>query len=110
VAEAPVLHAGAVRDLLPGARREAANYGEALRHTIATERRVSIAAHLLALASLAWFFGWGAAVRAYIVPVFLVFPVAFTLNRLGQHYSIDPKDPAGWSTLMRGHCSGRRLP
>jgi len=32
-----------------------------------------------------------------------VFPVAFTLNRLGQHYSIDPRDPAGWSTLMRGH-------
>ena len=62
-----------------------------------------MAAHLLALASLAWFFGWGAAARAYIVPVFFVFPVAFTLNRLGQHYSIDPSDPAGWSTLMRGH-------
>ena len=41
--------------------------------------------------------------EAYLVPVFFVFPVAFTLNRLGQHYSIDPADPAGWSTLMRGH-------
>jgi fatty acid desaturase len=85
------------------ARRETANYGEALRRTIARERRVSIAAHLLTLASLAWLFGWGAAARAYIVPVFVVFPIAFTLNRLGQHYSIDPRDPAGWSTLMRGH-------
>jgi fatty acid desaturase len=85
------------------ARRETATYAEALRRTIARERLASIACHLLALASLAWLFGWGAATRAYVVPVFLVFPVAFTLNRLGQHYSIDPTDPAGWSTLMRGH-------
>jgi fatty acid desaturase len=85
------------------ARRETATYREALRRTIARERRVSAAAHLLALAALAWAFGWGAAARAYIVPVFFVFPVAFTLNRLGQHYSIDPEDPAGWSTLLRGH-------
>jgi fatty acid desaturase len=35
--------------------------------------------------------------------VFFVFPVAFTLNRLGQHYDIDPSDPAKWTTLMRGH-------
>jgi len=32
-----------------------------------------------------------------------VFPVAFTLNRLGQHYDIDPSDPAKWTTLVRGH-------
>ena len=25
------------------------------------------------------------------------------LNRLGQHYDIDPTDPAKWGTLMRGH-------
>jgi len=85
------------------ARLEAATYPDALRRTIGRERWISIAAHLLALSSLAWFFGWDAAARAYLVPVFLVFPVAFTLNRLGQHYSIDPADPAGWSTLMRGH-------
>jgi fatty acid desaturase len=85
------------------ARRETATYPKPLRRTIARERQVSIAFHLAALAALAWFFGWGAAARAYIVPVFFVFPVAFTLNRLGQHYSIDPGDPAGWTTLMRGH-------
>jgi len=33
---------------------------------------------------------------------FFVFPIAFTLNRLGQHYDIDPADPAKWGTLMRG--------
>jgi len=85
------------------ARRESATYPEALQRTIRRERLVSTAAHLGALASIWWFAGGAAALRAYVVPVFLVFPVAFTLNRLGQHYSIDPGDPAGWSTLMRGH-------
>ena len=33
-------------------------------------------------------------------PYFLVFPVAFTLNRLGQHYDIDPTHPLKWSTVM----------
>ena len=32
--------------------------------------------------------GGAAALRAYIVPVFFIFPIAFTLNRLGQHYDI----------------------
>lgn len=85
------------------ARRESATYPGALQRTIAGERRVSMAAHLAVLAALWLAFGGAAAVRAYVVPVFFVFPVAFTLNRLGQHYSIDPTDPAGWSTLMRGH-------
>lgn len=39
--------------------------------------------------------------KAYIVPYVLVFPVAFTLNRLGQHYVINPNDIANWSTLIR---------
>ena len=39
--------------------------------------------------------------RIWIVPYFLVFPVAFTLNRLGQHYNIDPTHPLKWSTVMK---------
>ncbi len=58
--------------------------------------------HLTALALLWYFFGFYAALRTSIIPVFFVFPVAFTLNRLGQHYDIDPTDPAKWGTLMRG--------
>ncbi|MCX6552906.1 MAG: fatty acid desaturase [Acidobacteria bacterium] len=85
------------------ARRESATYPAALQRTIARERGVSIAAHLAVLAALVVLSGWGAALRAYVVPVFGVFPIAFTLNRLGQHYNIEPRDPAGWSTLMRGH-------
>ena len=84
------------------ARRESATYPPALQAQIATERRVSILAHLLALAAIWIVFGFGAALRAHVIPVFFVFPIAFTLNRLGQHYDIDPADPAKWGTLMRG--------
>jgi len=85
------------------ARRESATYPPELQRQIAFERKLSIAVHLLALGGIWWSFGAAAAMRAYVVPVFFVFPVAFTINRLGQHYDIDPADPAKWSTLMRGH-------
>jgi fatty acid desaturase len=85
------------------ARREAATYPADLQRRIAVERRVAIAVHLSALGAIWWFAGGAAALRAYGIPVFFVFPIAFTLNRLGQHYDIDPEDPAKWSTLMRGH-------
>jgi len=85
------------------ARRESVTYDAALQRRIAIERRISTAAHLAALATIWYVFGFYAAVRTSIVPVFFVFPIAFTLNRLGQHYDIDPDDPAKWGTLMRGH-------
>jgi fatty acid desaturase len=84
------------------ARKETATYPEALRRTIAWERRVAIVFHLGAIALLWWAFGAGAALRAHVIPAFFVFPIAFTLNRLGQHYDIDPNDPAKWGTLLRG--------
>jgi fatty acid desaturase len=84
------------------ARIEASTYPEPLRKRIAFERKLSIAFHLSALALLWYFFGFYVALRTSIIPVFFVFPVAFTLNRLGQHYDIDPNDPAKWGTLMRG--------
>ena len=85
------------------ARRESATYPETLQRQIAVERKVSIAAHLAVLALIWTIFGFAAALRAYVIPVFFVFPIAFTLNRLGQHYDIEPGDPAQWGTLMRGH-------
>jgi fatty acid desaturase len=85
------------------ARREASTYDTALQGRIGLERRISIAAHLAALAAVWYFFGLYAAIRTNVIPVFFVFPIAFTLNRLGQHYDIDPSDPAKWGTLMRGH-------
>jgi fatty acid desaturase len=85
------------------ARKESATYPRELQRQIALERRVSILVHLSALAAIWVFAGFAAALRAYIIPVFFVFPIAFTLNRLGQHYDIDPADPTKWSTLVRGH-------
>ena len=85
------------------ARRESVTYPEALQRRIATERKVSIVFHLSAIAVVWAVFGFYATLRTTIVPVFFIFPIAFTLNRLGQHYDIDPADPAKWGTLMRGH-------
>jgi fatty acid desaturase len=84
------------------ARREAAGYEPELRRRIAVERNVAMAFHVLLLVLLVATGGWPVALKAYVVPYFFVFPVAFALNRLGQHYDIDPADPAAWSTLVRG--------
>ena len=84
------------------ARKETATYPDALRGTIGWERRAALVFHLGAIAVLWWAFGGTAALRAHVIPVFFIFPIAFTLNRLGQHYDIDPNDPAKWGTLMRG--------
>jgi len=83
------------------ASRETASYPEALRKRIGLERRVTIALQLSAIGCIWYSGGWETALKVYIVPVFLVFPVAFALNRLGQHYDIGPEDPAQWSTLMK---------
>ena len=85
------------------ARREGATYPPELQRHIRVERRVAVIVHLSALALIWALAGFGAALRAYVVPVFFIFPIAFTLNRLGQHYDIDPADPTKWSTLVRGH-------
>lgn len=83
------------------ARRETATYEPELQKKIAGERRITVLFHLSILASLWFFAGFDIAFRAYIVPVFLVFPIAFALNRLGQHYDIDPADTAKWATFLR---------
>ena len=65
------------------ARRESASYPAPLQHTIEWERKVSLVAHLTALSLLWYAFGFYAALRTSIIPVFFIFPIAFTLNRLG---------------------------
>ncbi len=83
------------------AKKAAASYPPALRKRIAVERWVAILLHLAIPAVLWWQLGWEAALKLHVLPVFVVFPVAFTINRLGQHYDIDPDDPAAWGTLIR---------
>ncbi|MEE8585348.1 MAG: fatty acid desaturase [Acidobacteriota bacterium] len=83
------------------ARRETATYPVEMQGTIRNERLLAMGVHLTVLFFLVFFLGWGAAARLYLVPYFLAFPLAFALNRLGQHYYIVPEDPAQWSTLMK---------
>jgi fatty acid desaturase len=83
------------------AARETASYPEPLRRRIALERTLTIGGQLAIAAALFWFGGGGVLLRVYLVPILVVFPIAFVLNRLGQHYDIDPSDPAKWATLMK---------
>jgi fatty acid desaturase len=86
------------------AANETATYPAALRRRIKRERIATMVIQLSVMGALFYFGGWGwnsPAVRIQIVPYFFVFPVAFTLNRLGQHYNIDPSHPLKWSTLMK---------
>jgi fatty acid desaturase len=83
------------------ARRETASYPPDLQRRIRRERLVTIAFHVAVMAAI--FAAGGPAVfaRVYAVPVFFVFPIAFALNRLGQHYAIDPTDPAKWGSILK---------
>ncbi|HEX8151914.1 MAG TPA: fatty acid desaturase, partial [Thermoanaerobaculia bacterium] len=84
------------------AARETASYPADLRKRIARERLATIAFQLAVLFTIAAIGGWAIAWKLYVVPIFFIFPIAFALNRLGQHYDIDPDDPAKWSTLVKG--------
>jgi beta-carotene hydroxylase len=83
------------------AGRETSTYPKPMQSTIKKERLFTILFQL-SLMGLCYFLGGaGVMVRVYVVPVFLIFPIAFSLNRLGQHYNVNPEDPAQWSTLVR---------
>jgi len=84
------------------AKRETSAYEPELQRRIARERLATIVFQLAILNTIALIGGPWIAFKLYVVPVFFVFPIAFALNRVGQHYDIDPTDPAKWSTLVRG--------
>jgi fatty acid desaturase len=81
---------------------EARSYEPEVRKRIARERIATIIFQLAVLGAIAWIGGWWIAWKLYVLPVFFVFPIAFALNRVGQHYDIDPDDPAQWATLVKG--------
>ena len=81
---------------------EAATYEAPLRRRIAFERLLNVVAHLALATWVVMSFGWDALLRAYVVPVFFCFPIAFMINRLGQHYWVDSTDPAKWGTRVDG--------
>jgi len=83
------------------AKKAAGGYSPDLRRRIAWERRAAVLFHLAVPAALWAGLGIEAALKLHLLPVFAVFPVAFTINRLGQHYDVDPRDPAHWGTRIR---------
>jgi fatty acid desaturase len=85
------------------AAKEAATYPLAVQHQVRKERQMTIAFHLGLMGILLYTCGGWLFFTVYAVPYFFVFPIAFTLNRMGQHYDINPDDVAQWSTLMKGH-------
>ncbi|MCB9882030.1 MAG: fatty acid desaturase [Planctomycetes bacterium] len=85
------------------AAQENRSYPEDVQKQIAVQRTITVLLHLSILAILIVTLGAWTAFKIYMVPYFFVFPVAFTLNRLGQHYYIDPQQVAAWSTLMKAN-------
>jgi len=83
------------------AAKAQARYPKPLRKRIKRERVVSMGLHIGWLVFCALAVSPAFAFWASIYPVFFVFPIAFTINRLGQHYIIDPSDVAKWGTLIR---------
>jgi fatty acid desaturase len=82
------------------AARENRTYPPEIRARVGRERLLTVVGQLLIVGTIATVAGPWIAFKVYVVPYFLVFPVAFTVNRLGQHYDIDPTDPAKWSSLL----------
>jgi fatty acid desaturase len=82
------------------AHRENATYPETIQRRIRGERLAAIFLHLSTAAAIGFSGGAERLIWLWVVPVFLVFPPAFALNRLGQHYDIVPGEPAKWGTRM----------
>ena len=87
------------------AGREATTYDEPTRRRIRRERAVNIVLHLGVITGLVALGGWGAVGRVWALPIFVFFPPAFMINRLGQHYDIDPRPEhvEAWSSLVDGN-------
>jgi len=83
------------------ARKEGASYPEELQRRIGRERNLTILGHLAILAGLWIVAGPWIMLRVYLIPYFFVFPIAFAMNRMGQHYYVNPANPAQWSTLVK---------
>lgn len=90
-----VIYAGA-------AARAAKLYDPKLRNRVRLERLFAVAVHL-GVAVFLWRAGPEVLLRVYVAPLFLFFPAAFFLNRLGQHYDVDATRVEAWSTRVDGN-------
>ncbi|HSK76991.1 MAG TPA: fatty acid desaturase [Thermoanaerobaculia bacterium] len=88
---------------LRGAGQEVATYPPEKRRIIKRERLLNLTFHLTLALTLYFAGGGWVLFRVWVLPLFFCFPPVFVLNRLGQHYDIDPTDPAKWTTLVNGN-------
>jgi fatty acid desaturase len=86
-----------------GAGQEVATYPRDKQRLIRRERLLNLTFQLTLAGTLFYFGGGWALFRVWMLPLFFCFPPVFVLNRLGQHYDIDPTDPAKWTTLVNGN-------
>ena len=91
------------------ASKEAATYPPEEQRRIFAERVFNASCHLAFAAVVVLLGGWWELLRVYVVPLYFFFPPAFVLNRLGQHFDIDPADPAKWSSRVDGNAFWRFL-
>ncbi len=82
------------------AAAEIRSYPPALRRRANSERSAAVVMHLALAATLLLLGGVGTMLRVQILPLVFGFPPWFAINRIGQHYRIDPDDPARWGTLV----------
>ena len=80
-------------------RQTIRDYPLSLQRKIKKHYLLSIGLHIVWLLILLF---WDVQLALFlsVIPVFFGFPMAFFVNRMGQHYVIDPDDPAKHSTLM----------
>ncbi|MCB1152949.1 fatty acid desaturase [bacterium] len=84
------------------AKAENLTYPAELTRKIKRQRAVNFAIHL-AIAGGIWYLADAyTMLRVHLIPMTVFFPIAFILNRLGQHYWIDPDDPVKWGTRVDG--------
>lgn len=85
------------------AARAARRYPADLKRRIARERVLVVGFHATVFAALAAGISPGFALAAHAAPFALGYPIAFSINRLGQHYVVDPSWPGAWTTLVRSN-------
>ncbi|MEO8670381.1 MAG: fatty acid desaturase [Tahibacter sp.] len=80
--------------------RAATHYPPPLMRRISVERLFVMVLHGTIFLAL-WFVSPWLALGAHLAPLAFAYPIAFSLNRLGQHYVVDPEWAGAWTTLMR---------
>lgn len=81
-------------------RKENKKYPKRVLRTIVFERLIFITIHLIFQIVLFLNGGYFLWLKVYFLPLFIFFPIAFGINRMGQHYARSSDDPLGLTTFI----------